>query len=93
MKNERLVRTIDRCLAVASGVGFIALAGVSAQFGVIMVLYLKNAWTAHQAAGKTGEACEGAVMRVHPKAMTVAVIIAGLIPIGTGTLDGPGSGQ
>ncbi len=79
--------------SVASGVGFIALAGVSAEFGVIMLLYLKNAWAAHLAAGKSGfpdllEAIrEGAVMRVRPKAMTVAVIIAGLVPImfGAGT--------
>jgi Cu(I)/Ag(I) efflux system membrane protein CusA/SilA len=80
-------------LSVASGVGFIALAGVSAEFGVIMLLYLKNAWTAQQDAGNESEADlldairEGAVLRVRPKAMTVAVIIAGLVPImiGTGT--------
>src|SRR5471030_645243 len=81
-------------LSVASGVGFIALAGVSAEFGVIMLLYLKNAWEARSAAaGSAGEADlldairEGAVLRVRPKAMTVAVIIAGLLPImfGSGT--------
>ena len=80
-------------LSVASGVGFIALAGVSAEFGVIMLLYLKNAWDARVADGKTSEADlldairEGAVLRVRPKAMTVAVIIAGLVPImvGSGT--------
>jgi Cu(I)/Ag(I) efflux system membrane protein CusA/SilA len=80
-------------LSVASGVGFIALAGVSAEFGVIMVLYLKNAWAAQQKASKASEADlldairEGAVLRVRPKAMTVAVIIAGLVPImvGAGT--------
>ncbi|MCM2306715.1 MAG: efflux RND transporter permease subunit [Sulfuritalea sp.] len=80
-------------LSVASGVGFIALAGVSAEFGVIMLLYLKNAWEARLADGKTSEAelldaiREGAVLRVRPKAMTVAVIIAGLVPImiGSGT--------
>ncbi len=82
-------------LSVASGVGFIALAGVAAEFGVIMLLYLKNAWEARIAAGKTTEADlvdairEGAVLRVRPKAMTVAVIIAGLVPImiggGTGS--------
>jgi Cu(I)/Ag(I) efflux system membrane protein CusA/SilA len=80
-------------LSVATGVGFIALAGVSAEFGVIMLLYLKNAWDAKRAAGKTGEADlldairEGAVQRVRPKAMTVAVIVAGLLPIllGSGT--------
>ena len=80
-------------LSVASGVGFIALAGVSAEFGVIMLLYLKQAWEARLAQGKGSEADlldairEGAVLRVRPKAMTVAVIIAGLVPImiGAGT--------
>ena len=80
-------------LSVASGVGFIALAGVSAEFGVIMLLYLKHAWEARIAAGKTDQSDlldairEGAVLRVRPKAMTVAVIIAGLVPImyGSGT--------
>jgi Cu(I)/Ag(I) efflux system membrane protein CusA/SilA len=80
-------------LSVASGVGFIALAGVSAEFGVIMLLYLKQAWEDRVKAGKQSEADlidairEGAVLRVRPKAMTVAVIIAGLIPImvGSGT--------
>ncbi len=80
-------------LSVASAVGFIALAGVAAEFGVIMLLYLKQAWNARLAAGKTTEADlldairEGAVLRVRPKAMTVAIIIAGLVPImiGTGT--------
>ena len=80
-------------LSVASAVGFIALAGVAAEFGVIMLLYLKHAWDARLAVGKTSEADlleavrEGAVLRVRPKAMTVAVIIAGLVPImvGTGT--------
>ncbi|MHB8937938.1 MAG: efflux RND transporter permease subunit [Thiobacillus sp.] len=80
-------------LSIATGVGFIALAGVSAEFGVIMLLYLKNAWTAQHTAGQAGEAGlldairEGAVQRVRPKAMTVAVIVAGLLPImiGSGT--------
>ncbi len=80
-------------MSVASGVGFIALAGLAAEFGVIMLLYLKHAWEPRLAAGKTGAADlldairEGAVLRVRPKAMTVAVIIAGLLPImyGTGT--------
>ncbi|MPQ66434.1 MULTISPECIES: efflux RND transporter permease subunit [unclassified Pseudomonas] len=80
-------------LSVATGVGFIALAGVSAEFGVIMLLYLKNAWTARLDAGReeNGDLLEaigeGAVLRVRPKVMTVAVIIAGLLPIlwGSGT--------
>jgi Cu(I)/Ag(I) efflux system membrane protein CusA/SilA len=80
-------------LSVASGVGFVALAGVAAEFGVIMLLYLKNAWSDRLNDGKTGfsdfiDAIRaGAVLRVRPKAMTVAVIIAGLMPImwGAGT--------
>ncbi|MQT60186.1 CusA/CzcA family heavy metal efflux RND transporter [Pseudomonas sp. FSL R10-0399] len=82
-------------LSVATGVGFIALAGVSAEFGVIMLLYLKNAWAERQLAGEGSEQGlvaairEGAVQRVRPKAMTVAVIIAGLLPI----LLGGGTGS
>jgi copper/silver efflux system protein len=83
-------------LSVATGVGFIALAGVAAEFGVIMLLYLKHAATARQEAGLTLSGSilddairEGAVLRVRPKAMTVAVIILGLLPIfwghGTGS--------
>ncbi|MCE4054721.1 efflux RND transporter permease subunit [Pseudomonas sp. Au-Pse12] len=80
-------------LSVATGVGFIALAGVSAEFGVIMLLYLKNAWAEREDIGDSTERGlvaairEGAVQRVRPKAMTVAVIIAGLLPIllGSGT--------
>ncbi|WP_428420444.1 efflux RND transporter permease subunit [Methylibium sp.] len=80
-------------LSVAGAVGFIALAGVSAEFGVIMLLYLKQAWGERVDAGTTttddllDAIREGAVLRVRPKAMTVAVILAGLFPImwGTGT--------
>ena len=80
-------------LSVASAVGFIALAGVSAEFGVIMLLYLKQAWQARLDEGKDTDADlldairEGAVLRVRPKAMTVAVIVAGLLPLfwGAGT--------
>ncbi len=82
-------------LSVATGVGFIALAGVAAEFGVIMLLYLKHAWSDRQQADRHDEAAlceairEGAVQRVRPKAMTVAVIVAGLLPIllaaGTGS--------
>jgi Cu(I)/Ag(I) efflux system membrane protein CusA/SilA len=86
---------LDYNLSVATGVGFIALAGVAAEFGVIMLLYLRNAWAEHQAAGQSSPAAlleairEGAVQRVRPKAMTVATIIAGLLPI----LLGSGSGS
>ena len=80
-------------LSVATGVGFIALAGISAEFGVIMLLYLKNAWVERVDLGDNTEVGlvaairEGAVQRVRPKAMTVSVIIAGLLPIllGSGT--------
>jgi Cu(I)/Ag(I) efflux system membrane protein CusA/SilA len=80
-------------LSVAGAVGFIALAGVAAEFGVIMLLYLKQAWDSRTAEGKTSVADlldairEGAALRVRPKAMTVAVILGGLFPImwGSGT--------
>ena len=80
-------------LSVAGAVGFIALAGVAAEFGVIMLLYLRNAWGERLARGESSlddlkqAIREGAVLRVRPKAMTVAVILAGLFPImwGTGT--------
>jgi len=79
--------------SIASAVGFIALAGVAAEFGVIMLLYLKQAWEGRVDEGETSDADlrdairEGALLRVRPKAMTVAVIVAGLLPImyGTGT--------
>jgi copper/silver efflux system protein len=75
-------------LSVATAVGFIALAGVAAEFGVIMLLYLKHAIAERISSGGqlTPDALEegvraGAVLRVRPKAMTVAVITAGLLPI------------
>jgi Cu(I)/Ag(I) efflux system membrane protein CusA/SilA len=88
-----LLWALGHNLSVATGVGFIALAGVAAEFGVIMLLYLKHAWAARTAAGRQDEAAlldairEGAVLRVRPKAMTVTVIVAGLVPImiGSGT--------
>ena len=85
-------------LSIATGVGFIALAGVAAEFGVVMLLYLKHALAERlvhvsQKGAPLSEALlhdairEGAVQRVRPKAMTVAVILAGLVPIvwGSGT--------
>ena len=77
--------------SVATGVGFIALAGVAAEFGVVMLIYLKQALAergeALRAEQVEGAVREGALLRVRPKAMTVAVILAGLLPIllGTGT--------
>jgi Cu(I)/Ag(I) efflux system membrane protein CusA/SilA len=88
-----LLWALGHNLSVASAVGFIALAGVAAEFGVIMLLYLKQVWAARLQAGRDSDADlldairEGAVLRVRPKAMTVAVIIAGLLPLfwGAGT--------
>ncbi len=81
-------------VSVASGVGFIALAGVAAEFGVIMLIYLDQAIVERQRRGElnnladlTTAITDGAVRRLRPKAMTVAVIIAGLLPLffGAGT--------
>jgi copper/silver efflux system protein len=81
-------------LSIATGVGFIALAGVAAEFGVVMLIYLKHAVADRCPDGGPPTLTElldaireGAVLRVRPKAMTVAVILAGLVPIvwGTGT--------
>ena len=91
-----LIYLLGYQLSVAVGVGFIALAGVAAEFGVIMLLYLDQAVNHQQAEGRMNSwddlkaaIIEGAVMRVRPKMMTVAVIIAGLLPImlshGTGS--------
>lgn len=74
-------------LSVATGVGFIALSGVAAEFGVVMLIYLRQAWQERLTAnmqdvdGLKAAIREGAVLRVRPKAMTVAVILAGLMPI------------
>jgi Cu(I)/Ag(I) efflux system membrane protein CusA/SilA len=83
-----LMYLLGYAMSVATAVGFIALAGVSAEFGVIMLLYLKQAWERRLAAGEPANETtllasirEGAVQRVRPKAMTVAVILAGLLPI------------
>jgi Cu(I)/Ag(I) efflux system membrane protein CusA/SilA len=83
-------------LSVAVAVGFIALAGVAAEFGVVMLIYLENALKGYQEDGRLTSVADlkaaitqGAVLRVRPKAMTVAVVIAGLLPImlshGTGS--------
>ena len=85
-------------LSVAVAVGFIALAGVAAETGVVMLIYLDHAWEAAQARCRAAERApgpadlyaavmEGAVERVRPKMMTVVAIMAGLLPIlwGTGT--------
>jgi copper/silver efflux system protein len=68
-------------MSVAGAVGFIALAGVAAEFGVVMLIYLRQAIERHGADRLLEAIDEGAVQRVRPKAMTVAVILAGLAPI------------
>jgi Cu(I)/Ag(I) efflux system membrane protein CusA/SilA len=93
-----LLYLLDYNLSVAVGVGFIALAGVAVEIGVVMLVYLKQALTAKQRdARKAGRPLQsddieaavrdGALMRVRPIMMTVAAIIAGLLPImlGSGT--------
>ena len=82
--------------SVAVGVGFIALAGVAAETGVIMLIYLDHAYHDRKMAGKMrslkdlyAAIIEGAVERVRPKMMTVTAIMAGLLPI----LWGHGAGS
>jgi Cu(I)/Ag(I) efflux system membrane protein CusA/SilA len=91
-----LIWAMGHAVSVATIIGFIALGGVAAEFGVVMLLYLRHAWDRTLAANPdAGEAeldeaiREGAVQRVRPKAMTVAVILAGLLPI----LLGHGAGS
>jgi Cu(I)/Ag(I) efflux system membrane protein CusA/SilA len=74
--------------SVAVAIGFIALAGVAAETGVVMLIYLDHAWRARSADGRTpalrdlyDAVMEGAVERVRPKMMTVTAIMAGLLPI------------
>jgi Cu(I)/Ag(I) efflux system membrane protein CusA/SilA len=81
-------------MSIASAVGFIALAGVAAEIGVVMLLYINQAVAERAAQRRLTDGAdvvraimEGAALRVRPIAMTVAVIIAGLLPImwGSGT--------
>ncbi len=74
--------------SVAVAIGFIALAGVAAETGVVMLIYLDQAWHARRANGATPSlrglyeaVVEGAVERVRPRMMTTAAIMAGLLPI------------
>jgi Cu(I)/Ag(I) efflux system membrane protein CusA/SilA len=89
-----LVWILDFNWSVAVAIGFIALAGVAAETGVVMLLYLDHAWRERSARGRRptlgdlrDAIVEGAVDRVRPKMMTVAAIVAGLLPIlwGSGT--------
>ena len=85
-----LLWLLDYNLSVAVAVGLIALAGVAAEFGVVMIIYLREA-VKRRKPNNTAELIaaiiEGAALRVRPKVMTVAVIIIGLLPImlGSGT--------
>jgi Cu(I)/Ag(I) efflux system membrane protein CusA/SilA len=93
-----LLYLLDYNLSVAVGIGFIALAGVAAETGVVMLVYLQQAYAARKAVADAegrplrrsevvDAVVEGALLRVRPKIMTVATIIAGLLPImlGSGT--------
>ncbi len=83
-----LIYLLGYNLSVAVAVGFIALAGVAAEFGVIMLVYLDSALAEWRQKGRLRSIDdlkaaieEGAVLRIRPKAMTVATIFAGLLPI------------
>jgi Cu(I)/Ag(I) efflux system membrane protein CusA/SilA len=93
-----LLYLLDYDLSIAAAVGFIALAGVAAETGVVMVMYLEHAWADRRArAAAEGRSptraelheaiVEGALLRLRPKLMTVITIIVGLLPImwGSGT--------
>ncbi|KAF1007318.1 MAG: Cation efflux system protein CusA [Luteibacter sp.] len=91
-----LVLWLGQAISVATVIGFVALGGVAAEFGVVMLLYLRQSWehTMATEAHPDDHALDaaiirGAVQRVRPKAMTVAVILAGLLPI----LLGHGAGS
>ena len=91
-----LVWLLGHAVSVATAVGFIALAGVAAEFGVVMLVYLEQALARRLAAGEADShdtllaaIREGAVLRVRPKAMTVAIVLAGLVPM----LWGQGTGH
>ncbi|HEX5635213.1 MAG TPA: efflux RND transporter permease subunit, partial [Gemmatimonadales bacterium] len=91
---------LDYNWSVAVTIGFLALAGVAAETGVVMIIYLNSAWEAIRARRAAEGApptladlrqaiMEGAVERVRPKMMTVTAIMAGLLPILWG--DGAGA--
>jgi len=93
-----LLYLLDYDMSIAAAVGFIALAGVATETGVVMVMYLEHAWAerrrlASEAGREPTRAelrdaiVEGALLRLRPKLMTVITIIVGLLPImwGSGT--------
>jgi Cu(I)/Ag(I) efflux system membrane protein CusA/SilA len=93
-----LLYLLDYDLSIAAAVGFIALAGVAAETGVVMVMYLEHAWAERRVRAAAEDRSptreelresivEGALLRLRPKLMTVITIIVGLLPImwGSGT--------
>ncbi len=93
-----LLYLLDYDLSIAAAVGFIALAGVAAETGVVMVMYLEQAWAGRRRLARSegreptqadlrAAIVEGALLRLRPKLMTVVTIIVGLLPImwGSGT--------
>jgi Cu(I)/Ag(I) efflux system membrane protein CusA/SilA len=93
-----LLYLLDYDLSIAAAVGFIALAGLAAETGVVMIMYLEHAWAERRrrAAAEAREPTraelheaivEGALLRLRPKLMTVITVIVGLLPImwGSGT--------
>lgn len=83
-----LMWLLDYNMSVAVAIGFVALAGVAAETGVIMLIYLDHAYAEQRAAGRLKSRADidqaierGAVERVRPKMMTVTAIMAGLVPI------------
>ena len=91
-----LIYLLGHNISVATAVGFIALAGLAAEFGVVMLVYLDRAIEERVEAGQFSKVehlddalIDGAALRVRPKAMTVAVILAGLFPL----LIGHGAGS
>ncbi len=82
-----LMALLDYHWSVATAIGFVALAGVAAETGVIMLIYLRHAWADQVRAGREtleglhDAIMEGAVHRVRPKMMTVIAIMAGLLPL------------
>jgi Cu(I)/Ag(I) efflux system membrane protein CusA/SilA len=93
-----LLYLLDYDLSIAAAVGFIALAGVAAETGVVMIMYLEHAWSERRRrAAEEGREptrqelhdaiVEGALLRLRPKLMTVITVIVGLLPImwGSGT--------
>jgi Cu(I)/Ag(I) efflux system membrane protein CusA/SilA len=83
-----LLWLLDYHLSTAVWVGIIALVGLAAQTGVVMIVYIDNAYERRRRAGKIRDLSdiiwahmEGTVMRVRPKLMTVATMLAGLVPL------------